>query len=171
MASVKREELVVGNIGNVYDVRHVGSDKRAVVDFSIAVTPRVRNAKTNEWEDGQTSWVNCVAWGKLAENIKESFNKGDRVIVQGEVKDKPAYTKDDGTEIPSKPQLIVNFAGHEISFAPAKSERVPNASSASREDKSPVRNTSAAPAPKAKVEKDTSFDDLDDLNFDDDEPF
>lgn len=169
MAQVKREELVVGNIGNVYELRRVGSDNKAVIDFSVAVTPRVRNPKTNDWEDGTTSWVNCVAWGRLAENIEQSFNKGDRVILQGEMKDKPAYTKDDGTEVPSRPQLIVNFAGLELGFNSAKSERNSGGSSSVSSSKAPAKK---APAKKAPV-KSESFDDLnldDDLDLDD-EPF
>ena len=40
MASVGIEQTIVGNVGNVYELRRVGKDNRAVIDFSVAVTPR-----------------------------------------------------------------------------------------------------------------------------------
>lgn len=178
MASVKNEQTVIGNIGNVYELRRVGKDNRAVVDFSVAVTPRVREG--DEWKDGETTWVSCTAWDRLAENIAASFKdnqgnvkKGDRVIVLGKVKTKPEFTKDDGTVIPAREYVSVDYIGIELGFAPAHSDRQIRANGGSSNDSSsrPAPEKKAAPAKKAPVKKSNdTIDDLDD-DFDFDDPF
>ena len=71
-------QVLVGNVGRVYDLRTVGSENRKVIDFTIAVTPRKKVG--DEWTDGDTYWSTVTAWGRLAENIAESFNAGDRIF-------------------------------------------------------------------------------------------
>lgn len=171
MASVGIEQTIVGNVGNVYELRRVGKDNRAVIDFSVAVTPRSYNADSKEWVDGETTWVNCTAWDRLAENIEKSFGKGKatRVIVKGRVKTKPEFTKDDGTVIPPRDYLNVEFAGPEIFFDPAlpvKGERSTGSSSSSNSASSAPAAKKSAPKKAAAPKKD---EDLDDLDFDLDE--
>lgn len=176
MASVGIEQTIVGNVGNVYELRRVGKDSRAVIDFSVAVTPRSFNPETKEWQDGETTWVNCTAWDRLAENIEKSFGKGKttRVIVKGRVKTKPEFTKDDGTVIPPRDFLNVEYAGPEIFFDPAlpvKGERSNGGSS----NGSSNNSRSSAPAKKAEPKKaapkkDADLDDLD-FDLDDDVPW
>lgn len=174
MASVGIEQTIIGNVGNVYELRRVGKDKRAVIDFSIAVTPRVQNPTSKEWEDGQTTWVNCTAWDRLAENIEKSFGKAkdgkaSRVIVKGYVKTKPEFTKEDGTVIAPKDFLNVVAAGPEIFFDPAvpvRSERGGSSSSSSSSESRPAAKASAPK--KSEPKKDADLDDLDfDLDSDD----
>lgn len=175
MASVKNEQTVIGNVGNVYELRRVGKDNRAVIDFSVAVTPRVRNG--DNWEDGETTWVNCTAWDRQAENIEASFKdsngdvkRGDRVIVIGRVRTKPEFTKDDGSVIPARDYVNVDYIGIELTFAPAHSDREARKSSSNGGNSAPSRAASK-PAPKKPAVKKTN-DDLDDLDdFDLDEPF
>lgn len=170
MASVGIEQTIVGNVGNVYELRRVGKDNRAVIDFSVAVTPRSYNADTKEWADGETTWVSCTAWDRLAENIEKSFGKGKatRVIVKGRVKTKPEFTKDDGTVIPPRDFLNVEFAGPEVFFDPAlpvKGERSNGSSSNNSASSAPAAKKST-PKKAAAPKKD---EDLDDLDFDLDE--
>lgn len=172
MASVKNEQTVIGNIGNVYELRRVGKDNRAVIDFSVAVTPRVRDGE--EWKDGETTWVNCTAWDRLAENIEASFRdgdnvkRGDRVIVIGKVRTKPEYTKDDGTVIPPRDYVSVDYIGIELSFAPAHSNRENRSngggSNASRSERPASKPAAKKPAAAKSTE---SLDDLDDFDLDD----
>ena len=56
----------------------------AVANFRLAVTPRVRDG--NGWKDGDTSFFRITAWRDLAEHLADSLAKGDRVIVQGQLK-------------------------------------------------------------------------------------
>lgn len=57
---------------------------KAVTTFSVVTSRRVRNDQSGEWEDRDTTFWNCVAFGSLAENIAESaLSKGMAVIVCG----------------------------------------------------------------------------------------
>lgn len=56
----------------------------AVINFTVASTPRVFNKETSTWEDGNALFMRCRAWRDLAENIGESrLTKGTRVTVSG----------------------------------------------------------------------------------------
>ena len=63
----------IGFVGSIYDLRDAGASK--VVDFSIAVTDKYKDTET-------TSWFKLTAWGKTAEWIKESLNKGDLIYIE-----------------------------------------------------------------------------------------
>ncbi|MBF6329788.1 single-stranded DNA-binding protein [Nocardia transvalensis] len=54
-----------------------------VTKFTVASTPRTYNQQSGQWQDGQTSFVNCQVWRDQAENVAESLHKGDRVVVTG----------------------------------------------------------------------------------------
>ena len=56
---------------------------KAVTRFSVVTSRRFKNQQTDEWEDRDTTFWECVAFGQLAENIAESLEKGTAVIVQG----------------------------------------------------------------------------------------
>ena len=63
--------------------------------FSVASAPRVKNRDTDQWEDGETMWLNCRAYGEYADNIVASLAKGTRVIVQGRLSQR-SYTDKQG---------------------------------------------------------------------------
>jgi single-strand DNA-binding protein len=54
-----------------------------VLDLRVATTPRIR--KGDEWEDGGTLWYDVVCWNRLADNVAESVQKGDSVVVTGKL--------------------------------------------------------------------------------------
>lgn len=119
--AILAQQTIVGNVGRVNELRTVGSKNTAVLDFAVAVTPRVKNG--DNWEDGETYWVSVTAWDKLAENIAASFKVGDRVFVHGRVDMKPGYTNKEGVEVAARPIVIAQFAGLEVSYAAAESKR------------------------------------------------
>lgn len=172
--AVKSEKEIIGTIGKVYELRTVGSDNRSVIEFSVAVTPRKKQG--DDWIDEPTVWTNVVAWGRLADNIHKSFKSGDRVFVKGYEKMKEEYTYNDretGEEktAQAKVQLIAEFAGHELSYAPSTQHRENKNNNDSNSNSRPAAKT--APAKKAapaKKQAAPSNDDLDlDLNLDDDD--
>lgn len=159
-------QVLVGNVGRVYDLRTVGSENRKVIDFTIAVTPRKKVG--DEWTDGDTYWSTVTAWGRLAENIAESFNAGDRVFVYGRTEMKPGYTNREGVEVDARPIIVAEFAGHEVSFNAATSARVAGKSSYSEASK-PVSKPVESKPTATKDVFDADDDDLfgDDLDDDD----
>jgi single stranded DNA-binding protein len=74
---------ITGNLTDDPEVTFTGSGQ-AVCNFRLAVTPRVRDG--DSWRDGDTSFFRVTAWRQLAEHVGDSLSKGDRVIVQGQLR-------------------------------------------------------------------------------------
>lgn len=165
--AIKNERLIVGNVGRVYELRKVGKDNRSVVDFSVACTPRKRNPDTNEWEDGDTIWSNCTAWGTLADNIAETWNPGDPVIIIGRADMKSGYTNKDGEEVPPREILVVEFGGHENSRYSSTVNKDSSNSSAKPAAKKAATKPAAKAAP-VPADDELTLDGIDD---DDELPF
>lgn len=65
-----------------------------VCNFRIAVTTRsMRNGQEME----HTEYINVVAWNSLGVNANASLSKGDRVIVQGDLRNRTFEGKDGNT--------------------------------------------------------------------------
>jgi len=163
-------QTIVGSVGRVYDLRTVGRDNIEVVDFTVAVTPRKKSG--DEWVDGTTYWITVTAWGKLAKNISESFRAGDRVFVYGRTEMKEGYQNNDGKDIPARPIVIAEFAGLELAFHPAHSDKPERGEGNSRRNDSGSnsnRNRRDEDDAPAKTSNKKVVDDDDDLGFDDSE--
>lgn len=78
-----------GNVGQEPELKYTPS-QMAVIQFTIADTYGKDDKK-------KTTWHNVTAFGKLAENIAATINKGDTVIVSGRM-EQEEYTKKDGTK-------------------------------------------------------------------------
>ena len=56
----------------------------AVLELSIAATPRRKDRQTGEWaDDGAPLWINATLWDAEAEAAAELLRKGDAVIATG----------------------------------------------------------------------------------------
>ena len=98
----------------------------AVCNFRLAVTPRVRDG--NGWKDGDTSFFRITAWRDLATHLCDSLSKGDRVIVQGQLRMR-AWETPEG----DKRQVVEVTAeevGPSLRWATAKPERTRKTSTA-----------------------------------------
>lgn len=84
---------IIGNLTADPELRFVPSGV-AVANFSVAHTPRYMDSVTNEWKDGEALFLRCNAWRDLAENIANTFVRGDRVIVTGKLKQRSWETKE-----------------------------------------------------------------------------
>lgn len=158
-------KFVEGNVGQVHELRHVGQDNRAVVDFSIAATPRRKNAN-DEWEDGETVWTNCTAWNKPAENIAETWKPGDQVFARGREEMKAGYTNKNGDEVPARPVLIVDLIGHDERWFPATQDRAYSGGNSKPAGvKKPAAEKKAAPAKDAELLQSSNADLEEDFPF------
>lgn len=70
--------LLVGRLTRDPELRRTGSGK-AVTSFNLAVE---RNFKSDEQE---ADFINCVCWGKIAENTERYCSKGSMVSVDGRI--------------------------------------------------------------------------------------
>lgn len=77
--------VVAGNLTADPELRFTPSGA-AVVNFSIASTPRTYDRESGQWRDGETTFFRVSAWRDQAENVAESLSKGDRVMVSGTLK-------------------------------------------------------------------------------------
>jgi len=84
---------IVGNLTADPELRYTQSGL-PVAGFSVAVNERKFNRQTNEWEDGETTFVRCSVWREMAEQVAGSLTKGTRVMVSGKVDLKEYETKD-----------------------------------------------------------------------------
>lgn len=67
--------------------------KTAMTKFSLAVRRDIKNAE-GEYD---TDFINCIAFGKLAETICKYFHKGSGIIVLGHIQT-GSYEKEDGSK-------------------------------------------------------------------------
>lgn len=84
--------IIIGNLTAEPELRFINSGA-AVVNFTVASTPRVFDKTTQEWKDGEALFMRCSLWRDAAENVAESLHKGNRVIVVGKLKQR-SYEKD-----------------------------------------------------------------------------
>jgi single-strand DNA-binding protein len=84
---------VVGNLAADPELRFTPSGA-AVVNFTVASTPRTYDRQSGEWRDGEALFLRCAAWRELAENVAESLTRGSRVIVTGRLKQRSFETRD-----------------------------------------------------------------------------
>ena len=73
---------IVGNLTDDPELRFTPNGV-AVANVRIAVNRRTRNNQTNEWEDKLDGYFTVNVWRDHAENVAESLNRGNRVLVTG----------------------------------------------------------------------------------------
>ena len=65
----------------------------SVTNFRVASNSRRKNQQTDQWEDGDTTFLSVSAFGGLGENVASRFKKGQRVNISGQLKQRE-YEKD-----------------------------------------------------------------------------
>jgi single-strand DNA-binding protein len=115
---------LVGNLTAAPELRFTPSGA-AVANFTVASTPRRFNKQTNAWEDQEALFMRCSIWRQAAENVAETFNSGDRVLVIGKLKQR-SFEKDGQKR--SVMELEVDEIGPSLKWATAKVSRVGRAS-------------------------------------------
>jgi len=76
---------ITGNLTADPELRYTPAG-RQVAAFTIANTPRFPDRQTGQWNDGETWFVRCSAWGDMAENIAASLSKGSAVVAAGRLR-------------------------------------------------------------------------------------
>ena len=175
MAQIHNQRTVVGTVVDVYEPRAVGSEGHSVVNFTVAMTPSIKDG--DGWKDGETEFIRCTAWRKLADNVVSSFNKGDRIVVIGRQTMEAPREGRDGNTVDARANLTADFVGVDITYDAAHSEReAKNKTSAQSGDgessqKSKASNPSSSKksSPKKESKKPEPVEDDDDDIFGDDD--
>lgn len=108
---------VIGNLTDDPELKFTPSGA-AVANFTVASTPRTFDRQTNEWKDGDALFIRCAAWRQLAENVAESLQKGQRVIVTGALRIRN-FERQDGSKGTSV-EINVDEIGPSLRYATAK---------------------------------------------------
>jgi len=93
----------------------------AVANFTVASNHRYFDTASNEWKDGDATFLRCNLWRQAAENVCESLEKGQRVIVVGSLKQRSYETKEG--EKRTVYDVEVDEIGPSLKFATAKVNR------------------------------------------------
>jgi single-strand DNA-binding protein len=110
---------VIGNLTGDPELRFIQSGA-AVVNFTVASTPRTFDRQSNEWKDGETLFMRCSLWREAAENVAETLTKGMRVIVTGRL---VSRSWEANGEKRSVMELQVDEVGPSLRYATAKVTR------------------------------------------------
>lgn len=82
MYALKNKVQLIGNLGNVPEVKTLESGKK-MARFSVATNEVYRNAKGEKITE--TQWHNLVAWGKIAEIVEKYLDKGKEIAIEGKL--------------------------------------------------------------------------------------
>ena len=101
-----------GRAGGIPTAHHTQGG-RTVVRFRLAVsTWRMRD--NGQFAEGEAHWYTVRAWDKLAENVLNSVNKGDPLVVVG----RPTVNawKDPEGQVRSELVVTAQGIGHDMAF-------------------------------------------------------
>lgn len=99
--------VITGNISKDLEIRYSAS-QTAVLRFTVAVSRRKK-------EDG-ADFINCIAFGKTAENTERFCHKGSKVGVKGRIQT-GSYEKEDGTRV-----YTTDIIADEVEFLDSRSD-------------------------------------------------
>lgn len=75
--------IILGFVGNEPEIRQT-QDGRAVANFSVATSESWKNKNSGEKQE-KTEWHRIVAFGNLADIVKNYVKKGSKVYVEGSI--------------------------------------------------------------------------------------
>jgi single-strand DNA-binding protein len=104
MAKSVNKVILLGNVGKDPEVNFLPSGS-AVAKFGLATSDRFKD-KGGEWQD-RTEWHNLVAFGKVAEIIRDYVKKGAKLYVEGSLRTSSWDDKTSGQKR-YKTEVIVN---------------------------------------------------------------
>ncbi|HCT14143.1 single-stranded DNA-binding protein [Corynebacterium nuruki] len=113
---------VVGNLVADPELRYTPSGA-AVANFRVASTPRRFDSQSNQWVDGEALFLTCNVWRQAAENVANSLNKGDRVIVSGRLRQRSYETREG--EKRTVFEVEVDEVGPSLRYATAQVAKTP----------------------------------------------
>ena len=105
MAKGFNKVILMGNLTRDVEVRTTASGQ-SVANFSLAVN-RSWRGQDGQQQD-QTSFINCVAWGKVGDIIAQYVHKGSPLLVSGRL-DQRSYQDKDGNKRSAVEVVVEDF--------------------------------------------------------------
>ncbi|MBT2523236.1 single-stranded DNA-binding protein [Arthrobacter sp. ISL-28] len=130
---------ITGNLTADPQLRTVAGT--AVANFTIASTPRIFDAQTKKWKDGETLFLRASVWRDMAENVAASLTKGSPVVASGRLKPRTYETK------AGEKRTVIEFEIDEIGLSLRHSAAAPTGPQRSRNEPAEgVREEAGHPA-------------------------
>ena len=82
MNTLRNHVQLIGRLGQAVDINETANGNK-YARVSIATNEFYKNKEGEKVEN--TTWHNCVAWGKTAELMSEICDKGQKVALQGKL--------------------------------------------------------------------------------------
>lgn len=101
--------------------QHVTGDGLVITSFRVASTRRFFDRAKGEWADGETNWYGVSAFRQLARNASLSIRKGERVIVQGRLRQRAWET---ATKSGTSVEIEADAIGHDLAWCVSTYARV-----------------------------------------------
>lgn len=98
--------ILIGRITKDLDLRYTKTNNKEVLDFTIAV-PR-------KFDKENTDFINCRAWGQIANFMNTYLSKGRQIAVVGRIQ-MDSWTDDQGQK---KSRAVIEV--EEVNFADSK---------------------------------------------------
>ena len=100
--------ILMGRLTKDPELRHTNSGK-AVATFTVAID-------NGYGENKKTDFINCIAWEKTAEFIKNWFTKGRMIALVGRISTR-TYESEDGRK-----NYVTEVVVNEVTFGDSKKE-------------------------------------------------
>ncbi len=104
--------ILMGRLTRDPELRHTQSNM-AVASFSLAIDRGRKDANGNR----QTDFIDCIAWGRQAEFVKQWFTKGMMAIVVGRIQSRNWEDKN------GSKRVSIEINCDEVSFGETKKAR------------------------------------------------
>lgn len=105
MAKGFNKVILMGNLTRDVEMRTTASGQ-SVANFSLAVSRSWKGQDGQQQE--QTSFINCVAWGKVGEIIEQYTSKGTPLLVSGRLEQR-SYEDKDGNKRQAVEVVVEDF--------------------------------------------------------------
>lgn len=149
MAGTINKVILIGHLGDAIKM-HYFEGGNAIGRFPLATNETYTNRQTGE-RISNTEWHNIVVRNKLAEICEKYLSKGDKVYVEGRIKNRQY-------EVDGQKRYTTEIQVQDMTFLSTKKD--PNAP-----DKSPVEPTVQSHKESFQTGPDTAISSDDDLPF------
>ena len=112
---------LIGNVMTAPEWRRTSQTGTYVVTFRFASTSRRYDRATNRWVDGDSLRIKVACWRKLGENVFESVQLGDPLVIHGRMYSRDWTDADERRH--TSYELDAVSVGHDLSRGVAKFAR------------------------------------------------
>lgn len=103
-----------GRLTRSPELRHT-TNQTAVAEFTLAINRTFKTESGEKKED--TTFIDVTFWGRKAEVIAEHFQKGNRILVEGRLRQEKWQDKETGKE-----RSKISIVGESFEFVDRKED-------------------------------------------------